>query len=319
MSSLAHAQSDRLPGHQASRTLAAQLPPLSAYRQNVHSQFGEDGVIAEIMRRLGMDEATLGRRLWCVEFGAWDGKHLSNTWHLIESRRAQAVLIEACPQRSAELVQNVRAHEGVLALQRMVGWEGPDALRAILRSTPIPERFDLLSIDIDGHDWFVWESLEGYRPTIVVIEFNPTMPFGQVIIPPRDPKVRWGASLAAMRLLGERKGYELAAVTEVNAIFVVRERFGALRLGDTSIKTLTEGLTDFRTFMFQTMDGHVRTCGNRMTMWHQSHFVDARMQPLPRWLRTHPESLGAVGRMLLSLHRKRAHRLYRKQRRWMNQ
>ena len=54
---------------------------------NVHSQNGEDGVIAEILDRL----PELDR--WCVEFGAWDGVHLSNTRHLIESRDFGAVLI----------------------------------------------------------------------------------------------------------------------------------------------------------------------------------------------------------------------------------
>lgn len=305
--------------HAGPDTQALTLPPLADYKQNVHSQFGEDGILAEILRRLGIDEAKLGRRLWCVEFGAWDGKHLSNTWNLIENRCAQAVLIEGSSKRFRDLIVNTQGMDGVTPLCCMVGWEGDQALSNILRKTTLPEHFDVLSIDVDGHDWFIWESLEGYRPTVVVIEYNPTMPYEQVIIPPRDPGRRWGASLSAMALLGERKGYRLAAVTTVNAIFVIEDRFAELRLVDASIKALTAELADYRSFMFHTPDGEVRLCSNRMTMWHQTHIVDHRIQPLPWWLRKHPEELNAVQRWLLSVHRWRSRRLYKKQRRWTNQ
>ena len=51
---------------------------LSQYANNVTSQYGEDGIIAEIIKTIGDDIAR-----YCVEFGAWDGNHLSNTWSLV--------------------------------------------------------------------------------------------------------------------------------------------------------------------------------------------------------------------------------------------
>lgn len=280
-------------------TLPATLPPLGEYKRDVHSQFGEDGIIAEILRRLGMDEAGLGRRLWCVEFGAWDGKHLSNTRHLIEQRDARAVLIEGCPKRYEELVENTRGFDGVVPIQRMIEWKGENSLFRILQGTELPERFDVLSIDVDGHDWFIWSSLRSYRATVVTVEYNPTMPYDLPVVPPYDPKQRWGCSLAALVALGREKGYSLAAVTDVNAIFVEDERFAALGLSDNSIKALTEGLRDFRTYLFQTQDGRVGVCGNQMMMWHQVMIDPAGMQPLPRGLRKHPEELGWFGRRWL--------------------
>lgn len=298
----------RTPGGAA--TLASTLPPLGEYKEDVHSQFGEDGIIAEILRRLGMDESQLARRLWCVEFGAWDGKHLSNTRRLIEERAARAVLIEGCPKRFADLVENTREFDGITPIQRMIEWKGANSLFRILQGTELPERFDILSIDVDGHDWFIWSSLRSYRATVVVVEYNPTMPYDLPVVPPYDPKQRWGCSLAALVELGREKGYSLAAVTDVNAIFVEDERFPELALADNSIRTLTHGLQDFHTYLFQTQDGRVGVCGNHMMMWHQVMIDPAKIQPLPRPLRRHPEELGWMGRRWLAWLK------HHRQRRW---
>lgn len=54
------------------------MSTLAAYRKNVNSQYGEDGVLQELVRRLGIANGQF------VEFGAWDGQHLSNTRLLLE-------------------------------------------------------------------------------------------------------------------------------------------------------------------------------------------------------------------------------------------
>jgi len=63
---------------------------VNKYRRNVTSQFGQDGVLAETFKRLG-----IGPQPWCVEIGAHDGYSLSNTWNLINEQGWSAVLIEA--------------------------------------------------------------------------------------------------------------------------------------------------------------------------------------------------------------------------------
>jgi hypothetical protein len=66
------------------------LTPLAAYSKNIYSQCGEDGIIEEILTRIGR---VLPSDNWCVEFGAWDGVQWSNTCNLIRNKADRAVLI----------------------------------------------------------------------------------------------------------------------------------------------------------------------------------------------------------------------------------
>ena len=103
---------------------------------------------------------------WCVEFGAWDGKYLSNTWDLINNKGWCAVLVEGDDRRAASLAEIHRSRNAeVFVRHAYVGWEGENSLDSILGATSIPLDFDLLSVDIDGNDWHVWNGLQnGTRP-----------------------------------------------------------------------------------------------------------------------------------------------------------
>ncbi len=135
---------------------------LATRKQTVTSQWGEDGIIESIFERIGTNNK------WCCEFGAWDGKHLSNTWNLIHNRGWQGVLIEGEKSRASKL-SNI---PGVVPMCAFVEVSGRDSLDILLSRTPIPYDFDLLSIDIDNDDYYVWEGLTKYRPRVVIIEIN---------------------------------------------------------------------------------------------------------------------------------------------------
>lgn len=196
------------------------MSTLKKYARNIHSQNGEDGILAEILRRLKIETG------WACEFGAWDGKHLSNTFHLIE-RGWNAVLIEGEPDRFATLVANMQAFgERVHSLGVFVETDGAHRLDALLAQTPIPREFDVLSIDIDSCDWQIWNSLEQYRPTVVLIEINPRFPPGEKHI--HTPEIP-GSSFASTLELGRQKGYTLVCAT-VNMVFVRNDRVPMLGL-----------------------------------------------------------------------------------------
>ncbi len=209
--------------------------PLIRYRYNRYSQNGEDGIIEEICRRLNLGKG------WFVEFGAWDGKHLSNTYNLLAHSDWCGVHIEGNPTKYQDLLLTQKNFPKRLhTLCAMVGFEGENRLDRLLTQTPIPREFDLLSIDIDSVDWQVWEALIEYRPKIVVVESNNELPPGifQIHNPPRYI----GASFSSMLELGKKKGYQLVAHTG-NCIFVQNELVTMLGL-DSSVLAKPELLFD---------------------------------------------------------------------------
>ena len=143
---------------------------LRQYSFNRYSQNGEDGIIEELCRRLEWKSG------WCVEFGAWDGKHLSNTYNLL-CQGWKAVHIEGDQGRFQDLLRTKAAFPDRLhPLCAMVEIQGPNRLDNLLAQTPVPREFELLSIDIDSYDWEVWNSLVNYTPKLVVIECNSALP-----------------------------------------------------------------------------------------------------------------------------------------------
>ncbi len=185
---------------------------LIEYQANRYSQTGEDGIIAEIFRRLGVAEG------WFVEFGACDGKWLSNTYNLLAHKNWQGVYIEAHAGRYEQLLKTQAQFPGKIhTLCATVGFEGENKLGDLLARTPLPKNFELLSIDIDSYDWQVWRALEHYQPQVVIIELNCTIPPG--IVSTHNPPASQGASFTALVNLGREKGYQLVCQTG-NCFFV---------------------------------------------------------------------------------------------------
>jgi len=261
------------------------------FKANVFSQAGEDGVLAKIL-------ATLPKRdAWCVEFGAWDGEHLSNVCNLTRNAGYSGVLIECDPERFAALQQKYAGNAKLITLNRMVGYEGPDRLDAILGGTPIPKDFDLLSIDIDGNDYHVWEALTAYRPKVVCIEFNPTIPTEVDFVQPPDPRLNQGASVSALARLAQSKGYELVSVLEFNALFVRAEDFQVFEIDDNRPETLRADLSAI-TWLFTGFDGRVFLRGRQELPWHGMRMKESRLQVLPSFLQKYPPSYGSLRRRL---------------------
>lgn len=236
---------------------------LDPYRRNVTSQNGEDGIIARIFEVIG--EANR----WCVEFGAWDGKLNSNSWSLIRERGWTGVLIEGEPGRFEDLR---RAYGDIPAqvhlLRCYVGLDPGNRLDDLLARCGAPADFDLLSIDVDGNDWHLWNSLTGYRPRVIVIECNPTIDNDIYFVQDYGPSIHAGASMLALIELGKAKGYEFVASTGTNGFFVRRELFPAFGIEDNSIDALHEAAPEHVLKIFQGYDGTIYAAGNLKLHWH---------------------------------------------------
>ena len=251
---------------------------LHEHRANRYSQMGEDGVLAHV---LGMLPERDG---WCVDVGAHDGATFSNTRALIEDGYS-AVLIEPDGRRFEALSDTYAGNERVTALRQTVGWTEADGLDGLLDATDVPAEFDVLSIDIDGNDYHVWAAVQGYRPKLVLVEFNPTIGSHVRFVQPADAAVCRGNSLLSLTELGKAKGYELISVFPWNALFVRADyfpRFGIEHNAPNVLRTHLGCLTS----VFVGYDGTVFSEGNTVMPWHPGLRLDpGRMQMLPRWLR----------------------------------
>ena len=193
------------------------------------SQNGEDGMIAEIFRRIGITDHTF------VEIGTGNGLENNTTlllaqgwkgWWIDGDEPAMNRIERAFAQPLAE--GRLRARCARVTAENIAG---------LCAELGLPNEFDLLSLDIDRNTYHLWAALSGYRPRVAVIEYNSNYPPEVDWQAAYRPDLVWkftsyfGASLKAFERLGRERGYALVGCdfTGVNAFFVredlVGERF----------------------------------------------------------------------------------------------
>ncbi len=206
---------------------------LSEFGFNIYSQNGEDGIIQELIKRLNLNKSN--KKNWCVEFGAWDGIHLSNTFYLV-TEGWEAVYIEGDPHRFNSLKKTRENFKNIFPINNYVSKDkkSKTSLDNLLKITPIPKEFELLSIDIDSFDLEVWESLSLYKPKIVIIEINSSYLPGIYKWHSDYNKNCNGNSFSATLNVAQKKGYELVCHTG-NMIFVKRELLELININDKYI------------------------------------------------------------------------------------
>jgi hypothetical protein len=210
------------------------MKELMDFNRNVFSQNGEDGILEEVFKTLGVEEG-----VFC-EFGAWDGMHCSNTYHLYQ-KGWSGWYIEGDKKRFQDLVANASEDRA----EKVLAWvttQGQSSLDNLLQNTNLYKktgtRLDLLSIDIDSDDLSIWQSVKHFRPTVVVIEFNWSIPFDTYFEnPPGENK---GNSALSICKFAELNGYDLIAMTSCNLIFIDKLKndnlFKSVSLFDASLK-----------------------------------------------------------------------------------
>lgn len=212
-------------GHQLRASLLASPRYASPLRLNhsevkAYSQNGEDGIIAEIFRRIGVTNR------FFVEFGSSDGSENNTVLLLRQGWSGQWVEGD---HETAERARNTFApeiEEGRLAMtEAFITAENTEEL---LKKGGTPEELDLFSLDIDRNDYYVWEAVRAYRPRVAVLEYNAIFPPSVDWVIDYDGAKWWdgsskfGASLSALERLGREKGYSLVGcdLSGVNSFFV---------------------------------------------------------------------------------------------------
>ncbi len=181
---------------------------LNRFEYRCYSQNGEDGILQGIFAKIDMQSR------FFVEFGVGDSSECNT--RLLWKMGWKGLWMDAGTH--SQLVHN----EFITA----------ENINQLFEKYNVPERFDLLSIDIDGNDYWVWKNLEGkYSPRVVVVEYNAKYDPSESRVIPYDPNYVadgtdfFGASLLAFVRLAQIKGYSLVACDSmgVNAFFVKNE------------------------------------------------------------------------------------------------
>ncbi|MCV0439788.1 MAG: hypothetical protein K5880_14265 [Hydrogenophaga sp.] len=135
-------------------------------------------------------------------------------------------LIEGDPAKYAILEKMNAGIEGVTTVNSYVGIEGPTRLDNILEKAGAPAELDFMSIDVDGIDWHIWNSLTSYRPRVVCIETSLCIPyFIDFVQKPEVDGHPISASPLAIYRLGRSKGYYPVAYCGHDWIFVREDLF----------------------------------------------------------------------------------------------
>lgn len=194
---------------------------LTRFELKVFSQNGEDGVIAEVLRRIGTTTRTF------VEFGIGTGIE-GNCVYLADVLGWSGLFIEGSEEFHGRLTAKYAANDAVDTARHIVTAENiNEILVASLPTTSI----DVLSIDIDGNDYWVWKAVDAVDARVVIIEYNGSIDPRLALVQPYQPDVGWdatsffGASLTALIELGREKGYTFvhSELTGNNAFFVKDE------------------------------------------------------------------------------------------------
>jgi hypothetical protein len=222
------------------------------YKKKKFSQWGEDGIIEEILKRLKNV-----RDKQCCEFGAWDGKFLSNTYNLIANHNYEAVLIEADIKKFEEL--NITfPKKKIIKINEFVNFTGKNTLDNILLKTHFNKDFDFLSIDIDGCDYYIFESLSKFAPKLICVEFNPSIAKKIYFVQEKNMKIKQGSSARSIIDIGLKKDYFPIASTNCNIFFIHKKFKKFITNSDKfNINKLLQDLDD--NFLYYGYDGKVFT------------------------------------------------------------
>ncbi|MGD1808548.1 hypothetical protein ACP6PL_24360 [Dapis sp. BLCC M126] len=196
---------------------------IEKYEYSLFSQNGEDGIIRYLFSEIGF-----GSKLF-LEFGF--GVTQSNSLRLILKEGFGGVFIDG-NELSVKYFKQVAKLFGITNVVAISKFLNLNNLETTITQSGLPEEIDLLSIDVDGNDYWFWEAIKFLSPRIVIIEYNASLGQELSLSTLYDPNFNrhekhssgfyCGASIKAFEILGKEKGYSLIGCDSngVNAFFV---------------------------------------------------------------------------------------------------
>lgn len=195
------------------------IDELEKAEQSFYSQHGEDGVLEYLMNRIP------NKNSFIVEFGAYDGICMSNSRYWIHNHGWSAYLIEADDRFYRDL-EKLYQHESRVKIEHTMVTE--DNINQLFHNAQVPYDFEILSIDIDSIDYYIWKAITEFVPRIVVIEYNAAIPPDVEYVIAKDKVAVYagtekeGASILSFYKLAREKNYHLvyAELSGANLFFV---------------------------------------------------------------------------------------------------
>jgi hypothetical protein len=200
---------------------------LTWHENSVYSQNGEDGILQFLFSEVGATSKNF------IEFGVEDGTECNSAFLAI-AMGWSGLLMDGSSEnaRRGRVFYSAMAPHQSDSIQFKDAWITRDNINDLIAESNLAGEIDLLSIDVDGNDYWIWRVIDGIRPRVTVVEYNATFgPERSVTVPYEADFDRMrkhptgfyhGASLAALEKLGREKGYRLVGCesTGVNAFFV---------------------------------------------------------------------------------------------------
>lgn len=194
----------------------------------VHSQNGEDGLLMHVFSAIGVESGSF------IEIGIQDGREC-NCANFALNFGWRGLMLEGDPELAASAAQyyaDRAANEGAGQVTVCNAFVTAESVDETISREGWTGQIDLLSIDIDGVDFWIWRALTCVAPRVVIIEYNGYLPPEVPRVVSYDPQFRryekhesgyyFGASLSAYVALAVQRGFVLVGCDSAgaNAIFV---------------------------------------------------------------------------------------------------
>lgn len=204
------------------------MPPVKNLADSefkVSSQFGDDGILQYLIHHLKIPQLS---RIF-IEFGV-ENYEESNTRFLLMNDNWRGLIMDGAESN----ILFVRSSEYFWKydLTARAAFIDAENINELISDAGFAREIGILSVDIDGNDYWVWEKIDVVNPIIVVVEYNGTFGSRYPVSVPYSPAFRrtqahfsnlyWGCSLAALAHLAIKKGYTFAGCNSAgnNAYFV---------------------------------------------------------------------------------------------------
>jgi hypothetical protein len=208
------------------KELASDTRVLAPYGYVAYSMADQDGILQEIFKRIGATNRQL------VEFGCGDGLE-NNTVYLV-MLGWKAFWMDGGGAQTASVREKHASRIASGQLQVRQTFITRENINELIGSSGLGPEIDLLVIDLDGNDYYIWEALTAVNPRVVVIEYNATFRPPHKVVQEYKADHVWdstnyfGSSLAALEEMGRKKGYCLVGCnyTGIDAFFVRQDLVG---------------------------------------------------------------------------------------------